>query len=218
MFFSETSESSEEDVPQERSISSDKEIKQCFKWEFQGKIYELSLTIRKDLYEEFKSKERILDYTRWADEYVAKGITGEIREIAYQLFKFRKPFGTYEEVEFVLNFVQNVIKYETEEYEYPKYPLETLSEKKGDCEDFSILGAAILKSMGYEIALLFLPGHAALGVAGVEGLKGYSIEYNGIKYYYCEMTDKGWQYGQIPQDLKGEPIEVYPVPNLICEV
>jgi hypothetical protein len=59
--------------------------------------------------------------------------------------------------------------------EYPKYPLETLVEKKGDCEDQSILAAALLAAMGYEVALLILPIHVALGVAGFDSRPGSRV-------------------------------------------
>ena len=45
--------------------------------------------------------------------------------------------------------MQNAINYESEEGEYPRYyTVETLVDEAGDCEDFSILGASILKIMG----------------------------------------------------------------------
>jgi len=47
-----------------------------------------------------------------------------------------------------------------------KYPVETPVER-GDCEDKSILLAAILRALGYRTALLVFPddpGHMAVGV------------------------------------------------------
>ena len=155
----------------------------------------------------------MLDSSKWSEEYVGGGITGEIRELAYQLYKVGMPFGTYQEVSFVLSFVQQVIKYQMEAGEYPRYPFETLVDEKGDCEDFSILGAAVLKCMGYEVALLVVLGHAALGVAGATGLPGVFVERNGLRYYYCEMTAEGWKIGQMPKEYEGKKMEVFPVPS-----
>ncbi|MEZ5335267.1 MAG: hypothetical protein R2741_08540 [Methanolobus sp.] len=47
--------------------------------------------------------------------------------------------------------------------EYPRFPFETLYHGGGDCEDSSILLAALLNDMGYGVALIELPGHMAAG-------------------------------------------------------
>ncbi|HID54931.1 TPA: hypothetical protein EYP37_00260 [Candidatus Poribacteria bacterium] len=189
-----------------------------FKWRHEGQQYSLRLVIRNSLYEEFKSKERIFNPNEWAKEYVAGGICGEIRELAHGLLRIGKPYGTYEEVNFVLSFVQQIVRYESEEKEYPKYPVETLVEEAGDCEDFSILGAAILKVMGYDVALLILPRHVALGVGGAEGIPGAYVEHNGRRYYYCEMTSDGWRIGDIPEKFKDAKIDVHPIPGITVNI
>ena len=120
--------------------------------------------------------------------------------MAAQLYRLGHPFGSQDEVAFVLAFVQQVITYRSEEGEYPRYPVETLWEGGGDCEDYSILGAAILLSMGYQVALLLLPRHAALGVAGADGLPGVYAEHEGVRYFYCEMTGESWRFGELPPD------------------
>lgn len=195
----------------------EEDIIKTFAWQHNKHDYELSLVIRKTVYNNFKSKERV-SVTEWASEYVARGICGEIRALAFKLMQIGKPYGTYEEVSFVLSFVQQALKYEQDEGEYPRYPVESLVDGIGDCEDYSILGASILKLMGYEVALLLLPGHAALGVAGAEDIPGVSVEYQDNKYFYCEMTASGWQIGELPEDHKNEKIEVYPVPGVIMEI
>jgi len=116
-------------------------------------------------YDKARACPRALEPPRWAETDVADGSTGEVREAAVQLLRCGPPLGTYEEVELVLGFLQQVITYDKDDGEYPKYAVETLAEGKGDCEDYATLAAAILKVMGYETALLFVPGHAALGVS-----------------------------------------------------
>ncbi len=189
-----------------------------FIWEHDGNQHSLKLSIRHSLYEEQKARKRV-DYPQWVEEYIVNGICGEIRVLAKELINIGKPYGSYDEVRFVLSFVQSVIQYEADKkWEYPKYPVETLSDGNGDCEDFSILGAAILKVMGYDVALLFLPQHAALGVAGADGLPGIYIEHKDNKYYYCEMTGEGWGIGQIPEKYKKEKINVSQVPSITAEL
>ena len=58
--------------------------------------------------------------------------------------------------------------------EYPRYPVETLFDRGGDCEDTSILTATILYEMGYDVALLILEddNHCAIGISGGEGVFG----------------------------------------------
>ena len=66
-------------------------------------------------------------------------------------------------VQFLACFVQDAIDYETDNNdsgEYWKYPLETLMDGKGDCEDTAILLAALLIADGYDAGIYLLPGHA----------------------------------------------------------
>ncbi|MBS3920621.1 MAG: hypothetical protein KG012_17240 [Deltaproteobacteria bacterium] len=194
------------------------EIVRNFQWKYEEKDYALSLIIRQSVYESFKTRNRNPDISKWVEEYVIGGITGEIRGLAHQLYKIGMPFGTYQEVDFVLSFVQQAIQYQHEEAEYPRFPVETLADGTGDCEDFSILGAAILKCMGYEVGLMVLPGHAGLGVAGAAELPGIYVEKDGLRYYYCEMTVDGWKIGQVPEEYEGKRMEVFPVPSLPVKV
>jgi len=64
-------------------------------------------------------------------------------------------------LEDVVVFVQD-IPYESESGEYPKYPIETLVENCGDCEDKSILCASLLDLLGYNTSLLRYPSHMAV--------------------------------------------------------
>jgi len=194
------------------------EMIRSYRWVFEGAEYAIRLVIRRAAYDDFKGRPRVPDARRWAAEYVIGGLAGEIRELAHQLYQVGIPYGTYREVTFVLSFVQQAIAYQHEEGEYPKYPVETLADTVGDCEDYAILGAALLKHMGYEAALLFVPGHAALGVAGAEDMPGTYVEHNGVPYYYCEMTGAGWQIGEVPEQYGVADVEVSPIPPLPTKV
>ena len=61
-------------------------------------------------------------------------------------------------------FVQEIPYEEEIDCEYPQYPIETLVNDKGDCEDKSILCASFLDLLGYNVSLLSLPNHMAVGV------------------------------------------------------
>lgn len=81
--------------------------------------------------------------------------------------------------------------------EWPKYPYETIFDQCGDCEDHAFLLAGLLKLRGYDIALILLPEHMAIGISA-HGINGDCYEYNGVKYYFIETTSSGWDIGQIP--------------------
>jgi hypothetical protein len=82
--------------------------------------------------------------------------------------------------------------------EYPRYPIETLYKRGGDCEDTSILMAQLLRQLGYGVVLFVLPGHMGLGVLGDESIPGSYVTHEGKRYYYLETTGEGWQIGELP--------------------
>jgi len=97
--------------------------------------------------------------------------------------------------------------------EYPRYPLETILENGGDCEDTALLSAVLLREMGYGTAIIFLPGHAALGVLGSENVLGTYYLVNGKRYYYTETTGDGWPVGAVPDEFLGKSAIVIPLFN-----
>ncbi len=102
--------------------------------------------------------------------------------------------------------------------EYPRYPVETLTDGGGDCEDKTILLGSILNTLGYKVTFIVFPGyHGALGIQAQEGMKGTSFPLNGIDYYYIETTDSGWEIGELPEEHKGLTPRLYdmtPIPVL----
>lgn len=93
----------------------------------------------------------------------------------------------------VLSFVQSGIEYITDEEQYGQkefiaYPLETLYNRAGDCEDSSILAIAILSAMGFDCVFYDFPNHIAIGVALDDYDSTRFDEHKGKKYYFCETT------------------------------
>ncbi len=135
-----------------------------------------------------------------SNDSVIVGVKDYLNERASGLTEIRK-------ANYVLQFVQEAIPYVTDAQgksmdEYWKYPYETLYDKCGDCEDKSILFASIMKAMGYDVALVILPGHMGVGVAGIEGSTGTYIEYNEKQYYYCETTNTSYTVGVWPEGME----------------
>lgn len=80
----------------------------------------------------------------------------------------------------------------------PKFPVETFVEGNGDCDDKTLLLAALLSREGYDVAvLMFEPEqHVALGIRSAE------IAYRDTGYAYVETTASGY-IGQVPESLEG---------------
>lgn len=94
--------------------------------------------------------------------------------------------------------------------EYPRYPVETLLHRGGDCEDTAILLASLFRSFGYGAVLLSPPGHMAVGVKSSGETGGY-IEHQGNRYSYIETTGEGWNVGEIPEAYRGKEVKVYDI-------
>ena len=83
----------------------------------------------------------------------------------------------------------------------PKYPIETICEGGGDCEDQSILFVSLLESIGFDTILIIIPGHCYAGVrldAAPTWGDGWSVSVDEVKYYTCETTMEGWRVGDLP--------------------
>lgn len=121
-----------------------------------------------------------------------------------------------QKINYIASFVQT-IEYKSDsdndtQYEYPRFPVETLFDGRGDCEDKAILTASMLYSLGYDIALLRLPNHMAVGVRLSEEdipIYDYYIE----DYYFLETTTKGKTCGFIPHEYKenNDSVTIYPI-------
>ena len=115
----------------------------------------------------------------------------------------------------VIRFVQS-LRYVTDkeskgEDEYVRFPVETLVDGVGDCEDMAILAAAILHEMGYGVLMVQLPEHLALAVDCGSELEGTYYTYQGTRYFYLEVTHIGWDIGQIPDLYKNSTAKLFPL-------
>ena len=114
---------------------------------------------------------------------------------------------------FIAGFVQS-LEYREDDplnasFEYPRYPVETLNEHGGDCEDKAILCASLLDFAGYNVSLLRLPDHMAVGVK-LASLEGYTPFAD--SYYFLEATAGSSPVGRIPAEYQGETnYTVYPI-------
>lgn len=180
-----------------------------FAWYYEGSQWTWDLNIPKSLYNSYRRvsvSERtsysVGDYdflVTTQDSYV-KIVADGLREAAEN-----KGYEPYDEVSFILAFVQS-LPYTSDSVttgydEYPRFPVETLVDGGGDCEDTSILFAAIVLVLGYGAIFISPPSHVAVGVLGKD-LSGYYWTYSGRRYYYCETTGENWRIGDLPDELQ----------------
>ncbi len=171
-------------------------------------------------------KARPHEMKRWSD--YLNFLTPENMTIAAlgQLFTFSRDQknGTKientkaEQAAEVVRFVQNNVLYDAiieTEQDYIRFPVETLFERNGDCEDLAILAASIMQSIGIKIAIIVLPPintkeekpHAALGVTG--NFEGKYYDVGNERYYYTELNGKTRKIGSSQSRYRYRDVILY---------
>lgn len=184
-------------VKAEEESETSKPIQKAFQWHFQEKDYSLTYTFNPAVYRYYKILQR--SQTSYADyliEYAGYYFIDEFTA-AFEREGTNHKLEDWDIVNLAIDFVQQLQYVPDENGNYPKYPIETLVEGGGDCEDTSILLAAIIRELGYDCVLVTPPGHMAVGLA-CQGCDGAYYPKNGHEYYYVETAAPGWEIGDIP--------------------
>ena len=194
-----------EGITQHRPANTRQTIGRRYVWNFKRKPYTVLMTIDLERYNSYSGKERY-DIPKLVEE--GRTTIGNLTREFQRIFKQNRSWNRQDRVDFVLSFVQS-LPYTLDDVttgydEFRRYAVETLIEGGGDCEDTTILVAAILRGLGEKTALILTPGHIAIGVSG--DFTGSSLTYNGIKYFYCETTGTGWTVGKLPASV-GKTVE-----------
>ena len=126
-----------------------------------------------------------------AQEDLYRALIGEFRMI-----KTAKGLSDDEYLELMTTFVQS-LRYETLTDNPAKFPIETVVDGSGDCDDKSLLLTGLLSHEGYRVALMsFGPeAHMAVGVAADDFL------YKNTNYTYIETTNISF-VGVFPETLR----------------
>lgn len=146
-----------------------------YEWERNGEARVWEVLIPYDLYQTYKGTLRqVLVDTHLYGDYVSDPRDDPtIRDYALALWSR----AGQDEAEFIhetLSFVQGAIRYQADPpgVEHPLYPLETLADGHGDCEDTAILFVSLLQAMGIASKLAFVdtdndltPDHVLVFVA-----------------------------------------------------
>ena len=199
-----------EGIVQQRPPNTRQTLGKRYVWNFKGKSYTVLMTIDIERYNSYDGKERY-DIPQLVEE--GRTTIGNLTREFQNVFKRHREWSKQERVDFVLSFVQS-LPYTLDDVttgydEFRRYAIETLIEGGGDCEDTTILVAAILRGLGEKTALIFTPGHIALGVSG--NFTGASVTYNGTEYYYCETTGTGWTVGTLPPSFGTTVTDIVPL-------
>lgn len=196
-------------------IKEDDHYKITHTWTYDEMEWKCSLTVPVDLYEYYQRRTHLGD--DFAHYVLSEYDRDYIRNLvqSFRIGGEKHGFSETDNVYNIISFVQS-LRYEYDikskhEEDYVRYPLETLVDGEGDCEDMVILAASILYEMGYGVMLVNLPEHLALAVKCSENFPGTYYEYEGNRYYYLEMTNVGWDLGQIPPRYKGVEASLIPV-------
>lgn len=201
-------------------------------WRCQGEEYSITLNISTNLYDYYQNEREHLAY-----RYQFNGEEIEPSFFSFMLSEHDRSvmetlaneFSSYsvselERINLALTFVQSLqYAYDANSKgtdEYVRYPVETLVDGCGDCEDKVTLLGALLYEMEVDFVVLALPAHMAIGVNCDEVEADGYLSFNNKKYYYLETTKSGWQVGQIPEDYRSIEIDTYSIdetPNLIIK-
>lgn len=186
-----------------------------FNWKYGEKNYSLSEVFYKSIYDFYNQSPKNFSYTGelpidWKEKYFQM-FTSSLEEkdfIINLVARFRE-LGTKNNlnddqlVELIMSFVQ-AIPYDKEkakliladaEGDFVNYPYETLYTQKGVCSDKSFLAYALLREMGYGVALFTYEEENHMAV-GIQCPREYSNYDSG--YCYAETTAPGNKIGIIP--------------------
>jgi len=131
-----------------------------------------------------------------------KGITGEnMNQVAHSKLSYVPDYLEIDEygdpvikVESILDFVTTWVHYEHDLNGEFLSPIETLTFRSGDCDDYSILVSALFELVGLESGIVFVTndegdGHAMV-LLHLDDLGSYSY------YYFSDLTSYGLQEGK----------------------
>jgi len=172
-------------------INSSGTVARHYEWEYGGEEETCDLDISLDLYRYYKSQLRTPWANRDYDEYVLDPLDDEyLEEVTAEIVGNSVDY--HEQLENALFFVQNCIQYVYDPlwYEYPRYPVEMLVDKIGDCEDTAILYTSLVRTLGHGALMV------AVDTSG-DGYADHMIAWVPVQpSFVAAHPDRSfWQYG-----------------------
>lgn len=166
---------------------------------FQDRELTIDITVENDLYADARgSPKSVVLYGEWDsdEEWISEsyrafigdprleGLYGALQS-AFLDIRASMGLDDDEYVELMAAYVQSMTYESPEGEQTPRFPVETIVEGKGDCDDTSILLAGLLEREGYDTVLFYFEeeNHMAVGV------RGPGAGFMGTGYEYIETTD-----------------------------
>jgi len=201
----------DEDVPSTASWHEGENIVRTFTWEYSG-VQHLELKIPESTYDAYRFQQRYSFND--VGKYITEDRSGAVEKLAEALKNMSDAGGLTESqrMDLAVVFVQSLPYYSDGSVDTPRFPVETIVDGGGDCEDTSILLAAILYEWGYDVVLLNIPDvHTAVGVVCYD-CDGSFVVHGEIEYYYVETAWGGsWEIGQMPGEYRVSQFIVFEI-------
>ena len=102
------------------------------------------------------------------------------------------PGSNVSQIEVLYDWVNDFVSYANDTGDFPRFPVETLTCRYGDCEDQAMALSFLLETEGYDTALCFL-NDANLTKYGLAGLS----------HVFCAVRESGFDYNGTLISLKG---------------
>lgn len=179
--------------------------------------YRLNISVSQSLCDYYREKNHRLnsngDFANFVTPYALKPIADGLWEV-------------YTDEEDFTNGVLMMVHQISYEVTVPaKYPVETITENKGDCDLFSCVAASVLKAGAINVVLLYYEEEAHMNIGVSLSHTPYDsrentqyVTYRDVRYYIAECTGgewrTGWRVGECPESLKHATAEVITLENL----
>ncbi|MDY0088271.1 MAG: hypothetical protein RBS78_06990 [Coriobacteriia bacterium] len=184
-------------------------------WQFEGKSAGVSVPVDAAVYQGAKNAQKSalffaeVDELEWIPAYYRAFVDEVHQEPTYDsmlasLSQLRDTLQLDDDryVELIVSAVQSLTYRTDPKYLEPKFPIETLGDGDGDCDDKTLLVTALLAREGYDVAMLLFSAeqHVTLGIRS----NGASFKNSG--YTIVEMTTCSL-FGWVPEGLdEGEVV------------
>lgn len=151
-----------------------------YHWEYDGEEQSLEFLFPENLYLTYHNQVRqpLIDNYNYGDYVIEPRDDPTLSDLADALQE-KATGGRIAVLDYILSFVQGSIRYVEDQpgMEYPLYPLETLVDGQGDCEDTTILYVSLVRALGYHVTMAFVdtdadgsPDHV-LGLVPIDKLE-----------------------------------------------
>ncbi len=182
----------------------------------------LSVPVPSNLFSYYNTHEKLIidDYSafvfdKYDDDYIDLFMDLFIENLDYgKYFHSRTDPEKINEVAGFVQYLDYIPDYDEGEeiIEDPQYPIESLfrnhNDGGGDCEDKAILISSLLSNLGYDVSLIRIPDHMAVGVNLSEDALSY--DYYTDNYYFLDTSPQ--RLGIVFSKYKNpSEIEVYSI-------